>query len=227
MHVVRSTCRACESTDLELVLSFGEMPLADALLLPRQLLDDEAHYPLDVAFCRSCSLVQIMQTVSPTVLYDESYRYFSSSAPSILEHSRLHCENLIRTRGLDKDSLVVELASNDGYLLKSFQRLGVPVLGIDPAPGPAEAARRSGVPTLMSFFTCDFANQLRAEGREADVIIANNVFAHVPDLHGFVACMRTLLKEDGVITIENPYVRTLIDECEFDTIYPCFPERFA
>jgi SAM-dependent methyltransferase len=219
MHVVRSTCRSCESSDLDLVLSFGEMPLADALLLPTQLLEEEKTYPLDVVFCNNCSLMQILQTVSPTVLYDETYRYFSSSATSILEHSKRHVDNLVATRGLHENSLVVELASNDGYLLKNFQPHGVPVLGIDPAPGPAQAARRAGIPTLAAFFGRDLAAYLLSEGRAADVIIANNVFAHVPDLHGFLAGMKTLLKDDGIITIENPYVRNLIDDSEFDTIY--------
>ncbi len=219
MHVVRSTCRACDSTELELVLSLGDMPLADALLRPAQLMEHEDTYPLDVVFCRNCALMQILQTVSPTVLYDESYRYFSSNAVSIQEHSKRHVDNLVATRDLGKDSLVVELASNDGYLLKHFVPHNVPVLGIDPAPGPAQAARRAGIPTLAAFFGRELAKYLREEGRAADVIIANNVFAHVPDLHGFLAGMRILLKDDGIVTIENPYVRNLIDESEFDTIY--------
>ncbi len=219
MHVVRSTCRACDSSELELVLSFGEMPLADALLLPNQLLEEEPRYPLDVVFCRKCSLVQILQTVSPSVLYDESYRYFSSNSDSIMAHSRANAEGLIRDRHLGRDSFVVEIASNDGYMLKNFHEQRIPVLGIDPAPGPAQAARRAGIPTLPTFFTDSLARYLRDEGRQADVILANNVLAHVPDLHGFLGGIRILLKEDGIAVIEVPYVRNLIDECEFDTIY--------
>jgi SAM-dependent methyltransferase len=219
MHVVRSTCRACESGDLELVLSLGELPLADALLRPAQLMEPEARYPLDVAFCKSCSLVQILQTVSPSMLYDDSYRQFSSSAVSTLDHSKRYVDDLIKTRGLGRDSLVVEIGSNDGYLLKHFMPSRVPMLGIDPAPNPAQAARRAGVPTLASFFGRDLAKYLRDEGRAADVIIANNVLAHIPDLHGFLSGIRTLLKDDGIITIETPYVRSLIDECQFDTVF--------
>jgi SAM-dependent methyltransferase len=196
------------------------MPLSDNLLTAAQLASgQEPRYPLTVVFCRNCTLMQILETVSPSAMYDESYKYFSSNSDSIMQHSKEHADGLIDARGLGRESLVVELASNDGYLLRNFRDRGVPVLGIDPAPGPAQAARRAGIPTLPTFFTRDLARQLRDEGRQADVIIANNVFAHVPDLHGFTAGMRTLLKDDGVITIECPYVRNLIDDCEFDTIY--------
>jgi SAM-dependent methyltransferase len=219
MHQTRTTCRACDSGDLKLVLAFGEMPLPDALLLPEQLGKPEPKYPLTTVFCENCSLMQILEDVPPAEIYGEAYPYFSSSSTSILEHSRRHAEDLTKTRGLGKDSLVVELASNDGYLLKNFMELGVPVLGIDPAAGPAGVALKAGVPTLIEFFGIELAEKLVAEGKRADVIIANNVFAHVPDLHGFLRGMRTLLKDDGLVTIENPYVRNLIDEREFDTIY--------
>jgi SAM-dependent methyltransferase len=220
MHVLRTTCRACDSSDLEPVLAFGDMPLSDNLLTAKNLAEgDEPLYPLTVVFCRACSLMQILETVSPTIMFDDTYKYYSSNSDSIMQHSKEHAEGLIEKRGLNRESLVVELASNDGYLLRNFRDQGVPVLGIDPAPGPAQTARRAGIPTLPVFFTRELARQLRDEGRQADVIIANNVFAHVPDLHGFTAGMRTLLKDGGVITIESPYVRDLIDNCEFDTIY--------
>jgi SAM-dependent methyltransferase len=195
------------------------MPLSDVLLTPAQLLEEETLYPLDVVFCRDCTLVQTLQTIPASAMYDESFRYFSSSSEITLAHAREHAENLVRNRGLNRDSLVIEVASNDGYLLRNFQEHYVPVLGIDPAPGPAQAARRAGVPTLPVFFTLDVARRLRDEGRRGDVIIANNVLSHVPDLHGFLAGLRLLLTEDGLITIEVPYVRNLIDECEFDTIH--------
>ncbi|MET0420731.1 MAG: class I SAM-dependent methyltransferase, partial [Acidimicrobiia bacterium] len=147
------------------------------------------------------------------------YLYFSSFSDYLLEHSRRHAESLIEQRGLDANSLVVELASNDGYLLKNFVAHDVPVLGIDPAPDQAEAANAAGVPTLAEFFGVELAERLVADGKRADVIIANNVMAHVPDLNGFVAGMATLLHDDGVITVENPYVRDLIEHVEFDTIY--------
>ncbi len=136
-----------------------------------------------------------------------------------MEHSRAHAKNLIASRGLSSDSLVVELASNDGYLLKNFVDEGVPVLGIDPAPDQAAAARAAGVPTLEKFFGLELAQELRREGKAADVIIANNVMAHVPDLNSFVGGMAHLLADDGVITVENPSVWDLIERCAFDTIY--------
>jgi len=213
------TCRSCGSIELRTFLSLGETPLADALLRPAQLVAPEPRFPLDVAFCPSCTLVQITDDVPPQQLFVDNYLYFSSFSDALLAHSREHAESLIEGRGLDAGSLVVEIASNDGYLLRNFVDHGVPVLGIDPAPDQAAAAERIGVPTLQEFFDSTVARRLVASGKRADVIIANNVMAHVPDLNGFVAGMRILLADDGVITVENPYVRDLIEHAEFDTIY--------
>lgn len=211
-------CRSCGTTGLEVFLSLGETPLADALVDPSSVAV-EPRFPLDVAFCPTCSLVQILEEVPPEQLFVDNYLYFSSFSDALAAHSREHALGLIERRSLGPDSLVVEIASNDGYLLSNFVEKGIPVLGIDPAPDQAEAAEARGVPTLQSFFGTDLAGRLRSEGKQADVIIANNVMAHVPDLNGFVAGMRTLLADDGVATIENPYVRDLIDHVEFDTIY--------
>ena len=211
-------CRSCGAEGLRPFLSLGETPLADALVRP-ELDAPEARFPLEVAFCETCSLVQILEEVDPEKLFVENYLYFSSFSPALLDHARTHALNLIESRGLGPDSLVVELASNDGYLLKNFAERGIRVLGIDPAPDQADAAEAQGIPTLREFFGVEMAQRLRAEGLRADVIIANNVMAHVPDLNGFVAGMRTLVADDGLITIENPYVRDLIAHREFDTIY--------
>jgi SAM-dependent methyltransferase len=197
----------------------GKTPLADALVRPEAADDAEDYFPLDVAFCSNCSLVQILEEVPAEKLFVDNYLYFSSFSPHLLEHSRHNALSLIDSLGLGEESLVVELASNDGYLLKNFVEAGIPVLGIDPAPTQAAAANAAGVPTLAEFFDTTTAWRLRAEGRRADVIIANNVMAHVPDLNGFVEGISVLLADDGVATIENPYVRDLIDHCEFDTIY--------
>ncbi len=213
------TCRSCGADGLKRVLSLGETPLADRLLTEDMLAQPEPVYPLTVVFCPSCTLMQIAETVSPEELFCENYPYYSSFSPALLEHSRQNAEELIRDRRLGPDSLVVELASNDGYMLKNFVAAGVPVLGIDPAEGPARAAQQAGVETLCTFFGQDMAEQLSAEGRRADVIIANNVLAHVADLNGFVEGIRILLADDGVAVIECPYVRDLIEHCEFDTIY--------
>jgi SAM-dependent methyltransferase len=212
-------CRSCGGTKLVPFLDLAQTPLPDALLDPASDPAAEEWYPLEVAFCPDCTLVQILEEVSAEKMFVDNYHYFSSFSDHLLAHSRRHALGLVADRGLGPDSLVVELASNDGYLLKNFVEAGVPVLGIDPSPGPATAAVEAGVPTLQEFFGIELARTLVTEGKRADVIIANNVMAHVPDLNGFVAGMKVLLADDGIITVENPYVRDLIDHCEFDTIY--------
>ena len=172
-----------------------------------------------MAFCRDCSLVQIFETVPPDVLFCRDYPYYSSFSDTLLQHSRANAIELIEMRHLGPASLVVELASNDGYLLKNFVDKGIPVLGIDPAEGPAGVARKIGVPTLCVFFTRELAEKLHSEGHAADVVIGNNVLAHVPDTNGFVAGIRSLMKDTGVAVIEVPYVKDLVDHTEFDTVY--------
>ena len=212
-------CRSCGADGLRVFLQLGRMPLPDALLRPDQVGGPEPRYPLDVAFCPSCSLVQILEEVEPEELFVDNYLYFSSFSEGLLRHSREHAFRLIEERGLGSESLVVELASNDGYLLKNFVERGVPVLGIDPAPEQAQAAEAAGVPTLREFFGAEVARRLVAEGKRADVIVANNVMAHTPELNSFVEGISILLADNGVATIENTYIKDLIDHTEFDTIY--------
>jgi len=212
-------CRSCGNDALEVFLSLGDMPLPDALLRGEDLERPEPRYPLDVAFCPSCSLVQILEEVAPEQLFVDNYLYFSSFSEGLMQHSREHAQRLIAQHGLGPHSLVVEVASNDGYLLRNFAEAGIPVLGIDPAPDQAAAAEAVGVPTLTEFFDADLARRLRAEGKRADVIVANNVMAHTPTLNSFVEGLSILLADNGVVTIENTYVKDLIDHCEFDTIY--------
>ena len=218
-RVAGTPCRSCGASGLRVFLALGDMPLPDALLTAEELHGPEPRFPLDVAFCGECSLVQILEEVPPEQLFVENYLYFSSFSEGLLRHCRAHAERLIAERGLGPESLVVEIASNDGYMLKNFAERGIPVLGIDPAPSQAAAAQAAGIPTLQEFFGTELANRLVAEGKRADVIVANNVLAHVPDLNGVVAGMATLLSYDGIATVENTYVRDLIDHCEFDTIY--------
>ena len=218
-HRTDAHCRSCGSTQLSIFLSLGDLPLSDGFLEARQLVDNEPRYPLDVAFCATCSLVQILETVPPEELFGADYPYFSSFTDTLLRHSEANVKERIAERKLGADSLVVELASNDGYLLQYYKAGGVPVLGIDPAPGPVAAARAKGIDTLQAFFGVELAKKLAAEGRRADVIHANNVLAHVADTNGFVAGIATLLKDDGVAVIECPYVKELIEHGEFDTIY--------
>jgi SAM-dependent methyltransferase len=212
-------CRSCGGKELTVFLSLGNMPLSDGLLEPTQLVDDEPRYPLDVAFCSGCALVQILETVPPEELFGADYPYFSSFTDTLLRHSESNVKQRVEERSLTRDSLVVELASNDGYLLQFYRDRGIPVLGIDPAPGPVAAARAKGIDTLQSFFGRDLAQELASAGRRADVIHANNVLAHVADTNGFVAGISLLLKDSGVAVIEVPYVKDLIDHGEFDTIY--------
>jgi SAM-dependent methyltransferase len=213
------TCRSCGEQGLQPFLGLGKTPLADALVLSEAVDAPEARFPLDVAFCPSCSLVQILEEVPPEQLFVDNYLYFSSFSDELLRHSREHALGLIERRGLGADSLVVELASNDVYLLRNFADHGIPVMGVDPAPDQADAAEAAGIPTLREFFGPDLARRMLDDLGPADVIIANNVMAHVPDLNGFVEGMRILVADGGVVTVENPYVRDLIEHCEFDTVY--------
>lgn len=214
-----TACRSCGGQGLEAVLDLGQTPLADRLLTPEQLKQPEPMFPLEVGFCPSCGLMQILETVPPSVLFCEDYPYYSSFSDALLKHSKENALDLIERRQLTESSLVVELASNDGYLLKNYVENDIPVLGIDPAEGPAKAAEQIGVPTLNTFFTIELAGELSEQGKAADVIHGNNVLAHVADTNGFVAGIGKLLKADGVAVIEAPYVKDLIDHCEFDTIY--------
>jgi SAM-dependent methyltransferase len=201
-----------------LVLSLGRTPLANALLTAEQLSEPEATFPLDLVFCPACTLVQITETVPPEQLFSH-YLYLSSYSDTMLHHAEQLARQLVQTRGLDGDSLVVEVASNDGYLLQFYKRAGIPVLGIEPAVNVARVAEDRGIPTMARFFGLELARELRDEGRRADVIHANNVLAHVADLNGFVAGLALALKDDGAAVIEVPHVKPMIDRLEFDTIY--------
>jgi SAM-dependent methyltransferase len=213
-----TTCRSCGAGNLIRFLSLGEMPLTDAYVSLERADEPEPRYPLDVAFCPSCTLVQLQYAVPAEAIFRD-YAYYSSFSPTLLAHSREHARELIESRNLGSDSLVIELASNDGYLLRTFVEEAIPVLGIDPAIGPADAAEAIGVPTVREFFGVDVADRLTSEGTRADVVIANNVLAHVPDLNGFVEGIAIILADDGIAEIEVPYVRELIARLEFDTIY--------
>jgi SAM-dependent methyltransferase len=194
------------------------MPLANTLPTEEELATPETRYPLEVVMCITCSLLQLTESVPPPTLFAE-YAYFSSSSEPIVAHAGELVEELRATRDLDGTSLVVEVASNDGYLLQHYIKAGIPVLGIDPAENVVAHAMSRGVPTLCEFFTTQLAENLRAEGRRADVIHANNVLAHVPDINDFTTAIARLLADDGVAVVETPYVRDLSERLEFDTIY--------
>lgn len=211
-------CRSCGYVELQTVLSLGRMPLANALLTEAQLAQAEETFPLELAFCSACTLVQLTHSVSPDKLFRD-YVYFSSFSDTMLRHAEALSTFLIGFKHLDATSLVIEVASNDGYLLKNYKRMGVPVLGIEPAANIAKVAEERGIRTVRDFFNDDLAQRLVEEGFKADVIHAHNVLAHVPDLNGFVRGVGRLLKEDGLIVVEVPYVTDMIDNCEFDTVY--------
>ncbi len=211
-------CRSCGAEQLDPVLSLGRTPLANALLKEDELSNPEPTFPLDLVFCPNCALVQITETVPPEQLF-KHYLYLSSFSDTMLKHSAELAVRLITERGLDANSLVVEVASNDGYLLQFYKRAGVPVLGIEPAANIAKVAEDRGIPTLPRFFGNELGRELRDTARRADVIHANNVLAHVADLNGFVAGLALTLKDDGVAVIEAPHVKPMIERLEFDTIY--------
>lgn len=211
-------CRSCGSTQAYPVLDLGLQPLANNLLHPENLAQVEPRFPLEVVVCQSCWLVQITETVPPVTLFNE-YLYFSSVSDALLTHARLAAERYLREFHLGPNSLVVEAASNDGYLLKNFVAASVPCLGVEPARNIAEVAQGRGIPTLNQFFQESTARQIARERGRADLILGNNVFAHAPDTNDFVAGLAALVKPTGRIVLEFPYACDLVEHLEFDTIY--------
>jgi SAM-dependent methyltransferase len=212
-----AACRSCGGR-LDVFLDLGKTPLANALPRPEDLGRPEPRYPLEVALCDGCALVQLTETVAPETLFGE-YLYFSSFSTTMVEHAHSLADRVVRERKLDAGSLVCELASNDGYLLQWYAKAGIPVLGIEPARNVAKVAVERGIPTECAFFGREVAARLAGEGRRADVVHAHNVLAHVADLNGFVAGLELLLKPRGVAVVEAPYLKDLLDRLEFDTIY--------
>jgi SAM-dependent methyltransferase len=211
-------CRSCNSSDIAPILSLGSTPLANSLLTAESLSQPEPRYPLDLVLCNQCTLVQIIETVAPEILF-RNYVYFSSFSDTALENARQIAERMIGRLALDPQSLAAEIGSNDGYLLRHYHAQGIPVLGIEPATNIAQVAQNRGIRTLCEFFTADLARALNQSGQRADVIHANNVMAHVADLRGFVRGLSYFLKEDGMAVVEAPYLKETIDHTEFDQIY--------
>jgi 2-polyprenyl-3-methyl-5-hydroxy-6-metoxy-1,4-benzoquinol methylase len=214
----KAVCRFCEATLTRSFVDLGMSPLSNAYLTGEQLSCMEPFYPLRAFVCDSCFLVQLEQYETPAHLFGD-YAYFSSYAESWLAHARMYVDSMIGRFGLNSTSQVVEIASNDGYLLQYFQQKDVPVLGVEPAANVAAVARATGIPTIVKFFGVETARELASEGHSADLLIGNNVLAHVPDLNDFVAGFRKLLKVDGIVTLEFPHLLELVLRSEFDTIY--------
>jgi SAM-dependent methyltransferase len=217
MMTMSHACRACNHP-ITPFLSLGELPLANALMRPDAPPDSEERFPLTLAVCPQCHLVQLAESIDPERLF-RHYVYQTSNAISFVNHARDLARRMVTERALDAGSRVIEIASNDGYLLRHYRDAGVPVLGIEPARNIAEVARAHGIETITEFFTPGVADSICRSGRQADVVHAHNVLAHVPDLHGFVAGMATILHRDGVVVIEVPYLVDLIEKLEFDTLY--------
>lgn len=211
-------CLFCQAPLRMTFVDLGMHPLCESFVPPERFNSMEPFYPLHVYVCEQCFLVQLHEYVKPDDIFTE-YAYFSSYSDSWIQHAKRYTEMIIARLGLSAASLVVELASNDGYLLQHFVASGIPVLGIEPAANVAEVARKKSIPTLVKFFNEETAKALRNEGKAADLIAGNNVLAQVPDVNDFVAGIKILLAPSGVVTIEFPHLMKLMQENQFDTIY--------
>lgn len=214
----KSCCRSCGAPLTETFVDLGVSPLANSFLKQEKLQAMEPFYPLHVYVCAECFLVQLEEFESPDHIFSD-YLYFSSFSQAWLDHANAYAGKMVDRLGLGAGSLVVEIASNDGYLLQYFQQRGVPVLGVEPAANVAKVAEEKGVPSHVAFFGVETATRLKAEGKGADLMAANNVLAHVPDINDFVAGFKILLKPTGTITFEFPHLQRLIAENQFDTVY--------
>ena len=212
-------CRFCKTKLEHEFIDLYNAPASNSFLTPQQLNEPETFYPLRVFVCHNCFLVQIDEYQSSEAIFNSEYVYFSSYSTSWLEHSKKYVEAMASRFSLNEASLVVEIASNDGYLLQYFVEKGIPVMGIEPTTNTAEAARQKGVPTITEFFSTKLASRLAAEGKQADLFLGNNVLAHVPDIVDLIAGMKIILKPAGVITMEFPHLVQLINNNQFDTIY--------
>ena len=217
-ETAQPSCRFCSAPLRHTFVDLGMSPLCESYVPPDRLGAMEPFYPLHVRICERCLLVQLEELVAPEEIFTE-YAYFSSYSDSWVAHARDFVESAVERFGLDADSLVVELASNDGYLLEHVVERGIPALGVEPAANVAAVARERGIETVVAFFGRDQADRLAAEGRRADLLVANNVLAHVPDLNDFVGGIERVLAPEGVVTIEFPHLARLMADNQFDTIY--------
>jgi len=211
-------CRFCDRPLEQTFVDLGVSPLSNAYLSVDRLQNAEKFYPLHTYVCSNCWLVQLEEFESPSEIFSD-YAYFSSYSATWLRHAQEYTEKMIDRFGFDRTSQVIEIASNDGYLLQYFQQQGIPVLGIEPAANVAEVAINKGIPSLVQFFGVATAKELITQGKQADLLLGNNVLAHVPDIHDFVGGMEIILKDSGIITMEFPHLLQLIKQQQFDTIY--------
>ena len=212
-------CRHCKSSLHKPFLDLGFAPPSNAYLEIDDLQSPEKYFPLKVMVCEACWLVQTLDYTNAEDLFQNDYAYFSSTSSSFLDHAAKYCKEMIKKLELSKDSYVIEVASNDGYLLKNFVKKNIPCLGIEPTDSTANAAEKIGIPVLREFFGEDIANQIIFNNQKADLIIGNNVFAHVPDINDFTKGLAVALKQSGTITLEFPHLMQLLEAKQFDTIY--------
>ena len=212
-------CRFCKNILTNEFVDLGFSPPSNAFLTKAQLNEPETFYPLKIMVCEKCFLVQIDEFAKHDAIFNGDYAYFSSFSTSWLAHAKAYTTMMVERFGFNNQSQVIEIASNDGYLLQYFKALNVPVLGIEPTANTAAAAKEKGIETIVNFFGVKLANSLAAENRKADLLLGNNVLAHVPDINDFVAGLKILLNTEGVITFEFPHLLQLIDKNQFDTIY--------
>ena len=212
-------CRFCNNNLGHVFVDLVNSPLSNSYLVQEQLNEPEAYYPLKLSLCENCFLVQIDEYKKSRDIFNENYAYFSSYSTSWLDHTKRYVDTITERFGYNEHSSVIELASNDGYLLQFFQKKNIPALGIEPSKNVALAAQEKGLETIVDFFGIKLAEQLVAQNRKADLIVGNNVFAHVPDINDFVAGMEMILNDQGVITLEFPHLMQIIEQNQFDTIY--------
>ena len=212
-------CRFCSTELKHVFVDLGMSPPSNAYLSKEDLNREETYFPLKVWICDNCFLTQVDEYKAATEIFNDEYAYFSSYSSTLLEHSKNYVDMISRRLSLDGNSNVVEIASNDGYLLQYFKEKNIPCLGIDPTADTAQVAINKGIETIVEYFTADFARKIVEERGKADLIIGNNVFPHVPDINSFVAGLKILLKEKGTITLEFTHLLKLIEDNRFDTIY--------
>jgi SAM-dependent methyltransferase len=218
MEMPDKQCRFCQTHLTDTVVDLGMSPLSNSYVTAEQLNAKEAFYPLHAYVCPKCFLVQLEDFESPDAIFND-YAYFSSYSDTWLTHARQYTEKMRERFAITNKKLVVEIASNDGYLLQYFNEKGIPVLGVEPAANVAQVAIEKGIPTAIDFFGRNLAQKLVDDGVKADLLLGNNVLAHVPDINDFVAGMKILLQKDGIITMEFPHLLKLMEERQFDTIY--------
>lgn len=218
MIILELSCRFCNEPLTNIFVDLGISPLSNAFIKKEMLDDTEKKYPLCAYVCDNCFLVQLSEFEKPENIFEE-YAYFSSYSSTWLQHAQNYVNMMIKKFGFDEKNLVIEIASNDGYLLQFFKEKNIPILGIEPAVNVAKVAKDKGIPTITKFFSVDTANELRKDGKNADLIVGNNVLAHVPNLNDFVKGLKILLKPTGIITLEFPHLLQLIQKNQFDTIY--------